>query len=365
MQAAQILGCGALPMRASVRLGARARPVRIVAQAAPERPAGGGARFTPGSGSEQPPAAPLPQTPYQAPSYQAMAAAAGGTVVVQPTTSVSINGEVATNGVLSPPQIYEKAAAAGAYKCNLPWWKIVLLGCVAGCYVGLGGALLLTVGPNCYGIAQTNPGLAKYITGAIGFPYALLQIIVCGSELFTGNTALCFTAFLEGKVKFSQVLKNWICAYAGNILGCALMLAIFTNTGLLPQLSKGAEAMALYKTAAPFKETFLKAICANWFVCLAVWQCLGANSFGGKFIACLGPVSAFVCIGLEHCIANLFFVPLGIFVGANVTFQQFLVSNLIPVTLGNIVAGTICMATVYSLLYGALGRKITGEAKTA
>ncbi|KAI7845020.1 hypothetical protein COHA_001386 [Chlorella ohadii] len=363
MQRAQIRGCGALPMRTSARLGARARPVRIVAQAAPERPAGGGARFTPGG--EQQPASSFSTSPYQSPSYQAMAAAAGGTVVVQPTTSVSINGEVATNGVLTPPQIYEKAAAAGTYKCNLPWWKIVLLGCVAGCYVGLGGALLLTVGPNCYGIAQTNPGLAKYITGAIGFPYALLQIIVCGSELFTGNTALCFTAWLEGKVKFSQVLKNWFCAYSGNILGCALMLAIFTNTGLLPQLSKGAEAMALYKTAAPFKETFLKAICANWFVCLAVWQCLGANSFGGKFIACLGPVSAFVCIGLEHCIANLFFVPLGIFVGANVTFKQFLVSNLIPVTLGNIVAGTICMATVYSLLYGALGRKITGEAKTA
>ncbi|KAL4443724.1 hypothetical protein ABPG75_011461 [Micractinium tetrahymenae] len=417
-------GCAPLRAARPAAGAARARPLRVLAQAAPERPSGGGARMRilmqaaperpAGGGARMPPggASPSFETPvYQAPGYggstqpgadgrpsgggargspppptpaadqappaapaPAPAAAApaapasSGNVVVQvtsPPTSVSINGEVATNGVLTPAQIYEKAANTGAYKTQLPWWKIVLLGAVAGCYVGLGGALLLTVGPNCMGIAAENPGLAKYITGAIGFPFALLQILVCGSELFTGNTALCFSAVLEGKAKISGMFKNWVCAYAGNILGCALMVAIFANTGLLPQLTRGAEALAIYKTAAPFKETFLKAICANWFVCLAVWQALGANSFGGKFIACLGPVSAFVCIGLEHCIANLFFVPLGIVCGANVTMQQFFVSNLIPVTLGNIVAGTLCMATVYSLLYGALGRKITGEAKAA
>lgn len=394
-----------LPLRA-----ARSRPVRILAQSAPDRPSGGGSRTPPGSSAfeaSSPAQAPAssaqqsaPERPAgggarpapgssasymgQAPVYQpgqaaAVAAAAAPAAapaapvaqapiyvqVQSPPTSVTITGEVATNGMLTPPQIYEKAAATGAYKAALPWWKIVLLGAVAGCYVGLGGALLLTVGPNCMGIASTNPGLAKYITGAIGFPFALLQILVCGSELFTGNTALCFAAVLEGKASVGGMLKNWVCAYAGNIIGCALMVALFANTGLLPQLTRGAEALAIYKTAAPFKETFLKAICANWFVCLAVWQSLGTNSLGGKFIACLGPVSAFVCIGLEHCIANIFFVPLGIVCGANVTMHQFLHSNLIPVTLGNIVAGTLCMATVYSLLYGALGRKITGEPKTA
>ncbi|PSC72709.1 nitrite transporter NAR1 [Micractinium conductrix] len=375
VSATSLRGCGAaLPLRAA--RPAMRRPLRVFAQAAPDRPSGGGSRAPPGSSFEQP--------VYQAPSYQVEAAVAAGNaaaaaanaaaastlapvvVQVQPSLStVTVTGEVATNGVLTPAQIYEKAAATGAYKASLPWWKIVLLGMVAGCYVGLGGALLLTVGPNCPGIASNNPGLAKYITGAIGFPFALLQILVCGSELFTGNTALCFAALLEGKIKWGGLIKNWVCAYAGNILGCALMVAIFANTGLLPQLTKGAEALAIYKTAAPFKETFLKAICANWFVCLAVWQALGTSSFGGKFIACLGPVSAFVCIGLEHCIANIFFVPLGIVCGAPVTLQQFFTLNLIPVTLGNIVAGTVCMATVYSLLYGALGRKITGAAKTA
>jgi formate/nitrite transporter FocA (FNT family) len=91
-------------------------------------------------------------------------------------------------------------------------------------------------------------------THALCPPSRRAQIISCGSELFTGNTALCFTAWLEGKTRFSAVLKNWVCAYAGNIAGCALMVALFCNTGLLPQLSRGAEALALYKTAAPFKE---------------------------------------------------------------------------------------------------------------
>jgi formate/nitrite transporter len=275
--------------------------------------------------------------------------------------SVSVQGEVLTNSVLGPAAIYQKASELGAYKASLPWWKIMILGAVAGCYVALGGALLLTVGPNCPGLAESNPGLQKYIMGAIGFPYALLAILTCGAELFTGNTALVTTAVLEKKATIKQLLKSWSCSFFGNMVGCALGIALFYNTGLMPQFTNGAESLALYKTAAPLKETFLKAIAANWFVCLAVWQSLAAQSFGGKFIACLGPVSAFVCVGLEHCIANMFFVPLGILAGANVTMGQFVLKNLIPVTLGNIFAGVVLVACVYSLIYGSLGKKITGN----
>lgn len=267
-----------------------------------------------------------------------------------------------TASVLTPAQIYAKAAEAGAAKCKLPWWKIVLLGMLAGCYVGLGGALLLTVGPNCTGIAASNPGLAKYITGLIGFPFALLTIVVCGSELFTGNTALCTAALLEGKASFKGLLKNWICSYLGNALGCTLLMLAFSQSGLVPQLTKGSTAMAVYKTSATLSQTVIRAICANWLVCIAVWQCTAAQSLGGKFMGCVGPISGFVCVGLEHCIANMFFVPLGIFCGADVTLRTFITKNLIPVTLGNIFAGTILVATMYSLIYGSLGKRITGEA---
>jgi formate transporter len=310
------------------------------------RPSGGGSRAAPSDSA----------------TVVAPAVAAPASNGAAPLQAVSVSGEVSTNGVLSPAAVYARAAEMGAYKASLPWWKIVLLGAVAGCYVSLGGALLLTVAPNCPGLAASNPGLQRYLMGAIGFPFALLAILTCGSELFTGNTALLTTAVYEGKADLKGLAKSWVCSYLGNIIGCAIGIALFANSGLLPQLKTGAEALALYKTASPLKETFLKAIAANWFVCLAVWQSIAAQSFGGKFIACLGPVSAFVCVGLEHCIANMFFVPLGILVGAKTTMWDFVFNNLIPVTLGNIFAGVVCVATVYSLVYGKLGKKVMGEA---
>lgn len=322
----------------TLRSATRAPISRVIRSAMPiDRPSGGGARF------------PVPSADTNA---------SDAAPTIQP---VVISGEVSVSSVIAPAAIYQRAAAMGAYKAALPWWKIILLGALAGCYVSLGGALLLTVAPNCPGLAQSNPGLQKYLMGAIGFPYALLIILTCGAELFTGNTALVTAAVYEGKADLKSLAKNWICSYAGNIIGCALGLFLFANTGLLPQLKTGAEMLAVYKVAYPIKETFFKAVAANWFVCLAVWQALAANSFGGKFIACLGPVSAFVCIGLEHCIANMFFVPLGIVVGANVTMWQFVAKNLLIVTAGNIFAGVVLVATMYSLIYGKLGERITGK----
>ena len=315
------------------------RASRVIFASMPlDRPSGGGARF--------PVSEPVDSTPP--------------TPVLQP---VAVTGDVTVSSVLAPGAIYKRAAELGAYKAAMPWWKIVLLGTLAGCYVALGGALLLTVAPNCPGLAASNPGLQKYLMGAIGFPYALLIILTCGAELFTGNTMLLSLAVFGKKADLKSLAKSWVCSYAGNILGCALGLLLFANTGLMPQLKTGAEMLAIYKVASPFKETFFKAIAANWFVCLAVYQSIAAQSFGGKFIACLGPVSAFVCIGLEHCIANMFFVPLGIYSGADVTMWQFITKNLLIVTAGNIFAGVVLVAAAYSLVYGRLGNLV--ENKTA
>ena len=139
-----------------------------------DRPSGGGARFP-------------------VPSGEAAAAATDAPPALQ---SVVVTGEVSVSSVIAPAAIYQRAAAMGAYKAALPWWKIVLLGALAGCYVALGGALLLTVAPNCPGLAQSNPGLQKYLMGAIGFPYALLIILTCGAELFTG---MLNTIFIQEK----------------------------------------------------------------------------------------------------------------------------------------------------------------------
>ncbi|KAL6766578.1 hypothetical protein ACKKBG_A36605 [Auxenochlorella protothecoides x Auxenochlorella symbiontica] len=310
---------------------------------------------TPASSSSLPSSA-----PGLTPGTSGNGITSGGAPPPEPTP-VRITHDVNVSAVLSPQAVYHKCADLGAYKAALPWWKIVLAGAMAGMYVSLGGMLLLTVGPNCVAMAGDNPGLARYITGAIGFPYALLTILTCGAELFTGNTAVVTAAVYEGKADLRSLAKSWICSYAGNILGAAAGVGLAVASGLLPQLTRGATALAIYKTGAPVGVTLARAIGANWLVCIAVWQCTAAQTYGGKFIACLGPISAFVTIGLEHCIANMFFVPLGILAGADVNMRDFVLRNLIPVTLGNIFAGVVCVATLYSLLYGALGDRIMGK----
>ncbi len=305
----------------------------------------------PGGGAARAVSSPADAAPATAGNGAAAAAAAA-----PPAAAPAL-----VNSVLPPAAVYAKAAEMGAAKAATAWWRTILLGALAGCYVSLGGALMLTVAPNCPGLASANPGLQKYLMGAIGFPYALLAILTCGSELFTGNTAVVTVAVLEGKADLGGLARSWGCSYLGNILGCCIGLALFTATGLLPQLTAGATMFATVKTAAPLGATVAKAVAANWFVCLAVWQSIAAQTMGGKFIACLGPVSAFVCIGLEHCIANMFFVPLGILAGANVTFGDFIFKNLIPVTLGNIFAGVVLVACAYSLAYGRLGKRVAGE----
>ncbi|GAB4822742.1 hypothetical protein N2152v2_009788 [Parachlorella kessleri] len=354
---------GLLPARLALRPALQTRrPLRVAASSSiPSRPSGGSSRTPPGSGT--PPSEPV--TNGASAAAAAAPAAPLAAAAAAPSTGpqlVTVSGPVTVSSVLPPAAVYEAAANLGAYKAATPFWKLVLLGWLAGCYVALGAALLLMVGPNCGGIASTNPGLAKYITGAIGFPYALLIILSCGSELFTGNTAVVTAALYEGKATFKQLIKSWTASYLGNILGCAFGTFLILNSGLTPMLQNGINAISVTKVSYPLSQAFVRALMANWFVCLAVWQYLSAQSFGGKFIACLGPISAFVCIGVEHCIANMVFVPLGILTGVSgVTWSAFIFRNLIPVTIGNIIAGAGFVATSYSLAYGSLGKKVFGK----
>ncbi|KAI7840455.1 hypothetical protein COHA_005880 [Chlorella ohadii] len=277
-----------------------------------------------------------------------------------PAAAVAPPGEaVPVKAVLSPPEVYAACAKMGAYKASQPAWKNLMLAVAAGCYTAMFGALLLMVGPNCGGLAASNPGLARYITGAIGLPFQLMVIMVCGAELFTGSTAMVTAAYYEGKVSLRQLGRQWAGSYAGNALGCALGVALLLGSGVVKGLMPGVSAISLAKISYPLHQTFIKAVLANWFVCLAVWQATAAQTAGGKFISILGPLSAFIAIGFEHCIANMVFVPLGILMGVpGVTWEAFLFKNLIPVTLGNIFAGAVCVATLYSMAYGQLGKRV-------
>eukprot|EP01026_Neomeris_dumetosa_P058134 TRINITY_DN53918_c0_g1_i4.p2 TRINITY_DN53918_c0_g1~~TRINITY_DN53918_c0_g1_i4.p2 ORF type:complete len:325 (-),score=55.30 TRINITY_DN53918_c0_g1_i4:427-1401(-) len=259
-------------------------------------------------------------------------------------------------GVVPPPKAYQNIVGLGVGKAALPVWKIFYLGLLAGAYIGLGAFLAMTVGGNVGGIASANPGLQKMILGAFGLPFGLLMVLVCGAELFTGNTALVTAAVYEGKANLGQLVKSWVVSYGANFLGSLFVVYMVAATGLLA--TAGApKAMAVAKTSLTFGQAFVRGVLCNWLVCLAIWQASAANDLAGKAVGVWFPISAFVAMGLEHSVANMFIIPMGIVLGANVTWGQFLFNNLLPVTLGNMVAGALLVATSYAFCFGSAAQK--------
>ncbi|KAK9814298.1 hypothetical protein WJX72_003601 [[Myrmecia] bisecta] len=267
---------------------------------------------------------------------------------------------VVFTGVLPPRTVFEKTVEAGVYKASLPAWKTFLLAILGGCCVSMSAFLAVSVGANCPGLLASNPGLQKMIYGAFGFPFGLLMVVISGAELFTGNTASVAAAFYEGKVRLRQLLQNWGIAWIGNLAGSLLVVALVSYTGLL-STSIAPQNLASYKTSLTFGQVFVRAIMGNWLVCMAIWQATAAQTMGGKFIGIWLPISAFVALGLEHSVANMFLIPMGMALKAPVTARQFFLQNLIPASLGNIVAGAVCIAAMFSLCYGRLGARLTKQ----
>ena len=185
------------------------------------------------------------------------------------------------------------------------------------------------------------------------FLLGLMMTLVGGGELFTGNTALVTAAVVEKKTTMKNLMKNWFFSYAGNFVGSLLMAYLAFNG---QTLGDGAAAVltANMKVSYPFKTLFIRGILCNWLVCMAVYMASGCTSLISKMVAIWFPISAFIALGLDHSVANMFLIPLGIMRGAPITAAQFITSNLIPVTLGNIVGGAGCVALGYSAAYGSL-----------
>lgn len=279
------------------------------------------------------------------------------TVAVEPIKVVLPSDQVAKAGVMTPPGAFEAAATYGAAKAALPSWKILLMSCMAGAYISFGGFLGVTAMTMAGGLGITNPILIRLIMGLL-FPVGLLMTVVMGAELFTGNTAVMTVAVLEKKADMKGLLRNWSLSYLGNFIGSLAMVAMVVGTGLLAD-SPVAAKMAVYKTSLPFGQALLRGLLCNWLVCSAVWMATASTSLPGKAIAAYLPITAFIMMGLEHSVANMFFIALGMAQGAEVSVSQFLLHNLLPVTLGNTIAGVLCMGSAYCLSYGALGRALS------
>lgn len=247
--------------------------------------------------------------------------------------------------------IAEKTAEA---KLALRFDKVLMLAFLAGTYIAMGGLLSLLLGSGMPEITAQNPGLQKCLSG-MAFPIGLILVVLAGAELFTGNNAVLMPGVLNRSYPWRALFKNWTLVYLGNFAGAFFFVYFMTYlTGVVSAdpWHSAIIKMAETKTSMPFYVVFLKGIGANWLVCLGVWLGMSATDTLGKIIGLWWPVMCFVAIGFEHCIANMFFIPLGILEGAPVSWGQFLYSNLLPSTLGNIVGGAFFVGTLYWYAYG-------------
>ncbi len=253
----------------------------------------------------------------------------------------------------TPPEIIKIAGEAAIAKDGYSTKKILTLGFLAGAYISFGGLLSILIGGGVPGIAAENPGIAKFLFGA-AFPVGLMIVVLAGAELFTGNNAYFMPNVLSKKQTWRAPLRNWGLVYLGNFVGSIFVAYFLTHlTDVVAQQPwhEMVHNIAISKTSNPFYKTFLKGIGANWLVCLALWMAMSAKHTSGKILALWWPVMAFVVMGFEHSIANMFFIPLAIFEGVNVTWASFVIDNLIPATLGNIVGGAFFVGSLYWYAY--------------
>ena len=180
--------------------------------------------------------------------------------------------------------------------------------------------------------------------------------LVTGGELFTGNTALVTAAYKEGEVSGKDLAKNWITSYIGNFVGSLVLAYLAYKSGTLAS-GPAAAAIATAKCSLPWDVAFVRGILCNWLVCMAVYMASGCSTMIGKMTAVWFPISAFVALGLDHSVANMFIIPLGMLRGADITIKSMFVKNLIPVTLGNIVGGALCVMAPFGLSFGGWGKK--------
>jgi formate/nitrite transporter len=261
----------------------------------------------------------------------------------------------------SPQTVAEMVTrSVGVRKATAAVVNVLILGILAGAYIGFGAQLATLVGSDA--AARFGTGVSQVLAGAV-FSVGLMLVVIAGAELFTGNN-LMVASVLSKEYGWGRMLGRWGIVYAANFVGSVLLAWIMYESGLwkMGAAAVGAKALAIAgaKVGLPWGEAFFRGIGCNWLVCLAVWMALAAKDVAGKVLAIFFPIMAFVALGYEHCVANMYFVPMGLFLkdtaaaaaatGVNLeslTWTRFVTANLVPVTLGNIVGGALFVGSAY------------------
>lgn len=280
-----------------------------------------------------------------------------------------------------PPGMAAKAEDLGVKKASLPLLNMFVLAILAGAFIGMGAIFATTVSAgsmsvkDAAGAAAFSTGLPygviRLLTGLV-FTVGLILVVVGGSELFTGNN-LIIMAFASKKVSLGGLLRNWGVVYIGNFVGSILTayIVFLSKQYTFGNGAIGATVLGIgeSKTSLAFVQAIALGIMCNALVCMAVWMCYSARTTTDKILAIIPPISCFVAAGFEHSIANMYFIPIALFVKywgdpkffetigktaenfPNLTWSNFFVANLLPVTIGNIIGGAIMVGLVYWFIY--------------
>jgi formate/nitrite transporter len=297
------------------------------------------------------------------------------------TSAGAARGEVVPTTVASgldallPPDMALRAEKVGVRKAHLPVAATSALGVLAGAFIALGGVFSTTV---VAGAADVPYGIRQLLAG-LTFSLGLVLVLVGGAELFTGNTMLVM-AWAGRKLRSRSVVANWALVYAANFVGAVATAALVFMSGQFANGNGSVGAAALAIAERKLELGFIQAVAlgmlCNALVCLAVWLGFSARSTTDRVVSTIPPVAAFVAAGFEHSVANMYFLPIALFIKAwapqsfwlaigkspadfaDLTWARFLAANLAPVTLGNVIGGGVMVAGVYWFVY--LRRRASG-----
>lgn len=257
----------------------------------------------------------------------------------------------------SPKEIARRVETVGVAKARLPLLSTIMLGVLAGVFIGLGSLYFVLIK------SDASLGFAtSQVLGGLAFSLGLILVVVAGAELFTGNNLLAM-AWADRKISTFELLRNWVVVCLANFVGAAGLALLVFYSGHA-EMNDGAIAdqyikIAITKSTMPFWIAFFRGLLCNILVCMAIWMALAARSVVGKITAIIFPISAFVAAGFEHSIANFYFIPMGMLLKDSgrmdlnievINWAGFF-NNIIPVIMGNLVGGSVLVGLVYYVIY--------------
>jgi formate/nitrite transporter len=259
----------------------------------------------------------------------------------------------------APSEVAQRIESVGVTKARLPALPLLMLGVLAGAFIGLGAMLFVMVRSDA-----TLGFAASVFFGGLVFSLGLLLVVVAGAELFTGNNLLAM-AWADGRISTRDILRNWVLVCLANFVGAAgLAVLVFAsghtgfNGGAVGQT---VVKMALAKQHLSWNEAFFRGVLCNVLVCMAVWMAMAGRSVVDKAVAVVPPVMAFVAAGFEHSIANMYLMPLAMLVqhfgpttlvATELVTWRGMLGNLWPVIAGNLMGGSVLVGLAYYVIYG-------------